>query len=188
MIDLTYALQRVVNALENAGAKYMIVGSTAAAAWGVIRSTRDIDLVAVIPTDTSELLIKELSDEDLYFPIEDARKAASLGGSFNVLHPASGGKVDVFICKPDDPFENMRLERRVQLDVLGITTWVATPEDVILSKLEWRLVSRSDTQWRDCIEIAATQPLDTQHMRFWAGRLGVSEDLEELLAGISESE
>jgi len=123
-----------------------------------------------------------LSDEDLYFPIDEARQAASMGGSFNVLHPDTGGKVDVFICKPDDLFEQMRFERRVRLNILGVTTWVATPEDVILAKLNWRITSRSDTQWRDCIEIAAIQPLDLDHLRFWANHLGVTEDLEDLLA------
>lgn len=182
MINLAFALQRVVNALDHVGARYVIVGSTAAAAWGVVRSTRDIDLVALVSRESVEPLLNELSDEDLYLPLDEARRAGSEGGSFHVLHPATGGKVDVFICKPDDPFEQMRLERRVRLDVLGVTTWVATAEDIILAKLNWRITSRSDTQWRDCIEIAAIQPLDVDHLRFWADHLGVTADLEDLLA------
>ncbi len=181
MIDLTFAFQRVVNALDRVGARYVIVGSAAAAAWGVVRSTRDIDLVAMVSRESVETLLNELSVEDLYLPVDEARRAATEGGSFNVLHPATGGKVDIFICKPDDPFEHMRLGRRVRLPILGVTSWVATPEDVILSKLNWRITSRSDTQWRDCIEIAATQPLDVDHLRFWADHLGVIADLEDLL-------
>ena len=182
MINLAFALQRVVNALDHVGARYVIVGSTAAAAWGVVRSTRDVDLVALVSRESVEPLLNELSDKDLYLPLDEARRAGSEGGSFHVLHPATGGKVDVFICKPDDPFEQMRLERRVRLDVLGVTTWVATAEDIILAKLNWRITSRSDTQWRDCIEIAAIQPLDVDYLRFWADHLGVTADLEDLLA------
>lgn len=187
MIDLTYAFQRVIGALERVGARYIVVGSTAAAAWGVIRSTRDIDLVAVVPQNSVESFLRELSDEDLYFPVADVRKAAAESGSFNVLHPMSGGKVDVFICPPDDPFELVRLERRVQVEILGLTVWVATPEDVILSKLKWRLASRSDTQWRDCIEIAATQPLEIAYMKTWSEHLGVTEDLKDLLFQVGEA-
>ena len=54
------------------------------------------------------------------------------------------------------------------------------PEDVILAKLYWRLESRSEVQWRDCVEIAATQPLELEYMRMWADRLGVADDLEDL--------
>ena len=81
----------------------------------------------------------------------------------------------------DDKFESTLLDRRVQLNILGVSTWVATPEDVVLSKLRWRLESRSETQWRDCIEIPASQTLDIDYMRFWAQQIGITSDLDELL-------
>lgn len=172
----------MVAALDKIGSRYLVVGSTAAGAWGVARSTRDVDIVAMITKDSVEGFLSELNDRDLYVPVERARSASLIGGSFNILHTSTGGKVDVFICAPDDQFEEMRLDRRVRLEILGLETWVATPEDVILSKLKWRLETRSDTQWRDCIEIAAAQKLDISHMRSWSHQLGISTDLEELLA------
>ncbi len=60
--------------------------------------------------------------------------------------------------------------------------WIATAEDVILAKLRWRLESRSEVHWRDCVEIVATQPVDRSYLRGWAERLGVADDLAELLA------
>ena len=89
--------------------------------------------------------------------------------------------MDLFVCSPDDKFESTRLDRRVQLNILGVLTWVATPEDVVLSKLRWRLESRSETQWRDCVEIAASQKLDFNYLRHWASHLGVSADVEDLI-------
>jgi hypothetical protein len=82
----------------------------------------------------------------------------------------------------DDAFSHSRLARVVRADVLGVPTWVATAEDVVLAKLRWRLESRSEVQWRDCVEIAAVHPLDEQYLRRWAGALGVEADLHELLA------
>lgn len=182
MIDLVYAFRLVVLALEDVSARYLVVGSTAAGAWGVARSTRDVDIVAVISSDSVEAFLSALEGNDLYVPAEEARLAAEVGGSFNILHTATGGKVDLFVCSPDNKFESIRLDRRVQLNILGVLTWVATPEDVVLSKLRWRLESRSETQWRDCIEIAAAQNLDTDYMRLWAQQIGITSDLEELLA------
>lgn len=102
-----------------------------------------------------------------------------------MLHPASGGKVDVFVVGSDNDFEMMRLERRRLADVLGEVTWIASPEDVILAKLRWRLESRSEVQWADCVAIAATQSLDLTHMATWAQRIGVEQDLSDLLAEVS---
>ena len=51
----------------------------------------------------------------------------------------------------------------------------------MLAKLRWRLESRSELQWRDCVEIAAINDLDVSYMHRWAAELGVQDDLAELL-------
>ena len=181
LIDLTFAFRRVVQALEKISARYVVVGSTAASAWGVARSTRDIDVVAVITHETVDSFLSALGNNEIYVPVDEAKAAAESGGSFNVLHTTTGGKVDVFVCLPSDAFEASRLDRRVKLNVLGVDTWVATPEDVVLSKLLWRVQTRSEVQWRDCVEVAATQNLDVKYLQIWATQLGISADVEELL-------
>ena len=181
LIDLTFAFRRVVEALEKISARYVVVGSTAASAWGVARSTRDIDVVAVITRETVDTFLRALGNNEIYVPVDEAKAATIKGGSFNVLHTTTGGKVDVFVCQTSDAFESSRLDRRVKLKVLGTDTWVSTPEDVVLSKLLWRVQTRSEVQWRDCVEVAATQKLDVKYLRIWATELGLSADLEELL-------
>jgi hypothetical protein len=181
MIALVAAFRAVTEHLERLDIEYVVVGSTAAASWGVVRATRDVDLVAVISADQGEMLLGSFGS-DLYVPIDQAREALSEHRSFNVLHPASGGKVDVFVAPPSDTFTRSRLGRRIATDVLGVPSWVATAEDVILAKLRWRLDSRSEVQWRDCVEIAAVVELDTEYMWAWAAPLAVEADLKELLA------
>lgn len=182
MIDLSKAFRHVVAGLEESGLQYVVVGSTAAASWGVLRATRDIDVVTVVDVGAADFLTRLLANDDLYVPAEEAAEALRSSGSFNVLHPRSGGKVDVFVRRADDAFTQSRLERRVSAAVLGVPTWVASPEDVVLAKLRWRLESRSEVQWRDCVEIAATQSLDRAYLSQWAVVLGVVDDLDELLA------
>lgn len=181
LIDLTFAFRRVVQALEKISARYVVVGSTAASAWGVARSTRDIDVVAVITRETVDAFLRALGNNEIYVPVDEAKAATINGGSFNVLHTTTGGKVDVFVCQSSDAFESSRLDRRVKLKVLGVETWVSTPEDVVLSKLLWRAQTRSEVQWRDCVEIAASQKLDLDYLRFWATQLGISADVEDLI-------
>ncbi len=185
MIDLSICLRRVIEVLESRSVPYIVVGSTAAAAWGVARMTRDVDVVAVIPSADVEYLVESLGRTEFYIPTEDARVAGLNGGAFNVLHPASGGKVDLFVVLADDEFTASRLQRRIRSNVLGVDTWIASPEDVVLAKLRWRQASRSEVHWRDCVEIAATQSLDVSYLRTWGTRLGIESDLEQLLEGVA---
>jgi hypothetical protein len=182
VIDLVAGFAVVTAALDRAGVPYVVVGSMAAARWGVARTTRDIDLVLVLDPAVADDVLELLDRDDVYVPIAGAREALAYGGSFNVLHTNSGGKVDVFAVSPDDAFERSRLERRVPTDVLGLASWVATAEDVVLAKLRWRLESRSEVQWRDCVEIAAVHQLDQPYLWKWAPVLDVVEDLAELLS------
>lgn len=45
----------------------------------------------------------------------------------------------------------------------------------------------SDVQWRDCVEIAATNSLDVAYLEMWADRLGVAADLADLLAQFDDT-
>ena len=182
MIDLARILRTVVAALEQSRIDYVVVGSAAAAAWGVVRSTRDIDVVVMVDGGRFETVLEALRTTDLYVPVDRAREAAASGGSFNVLDTAVGGKVDVFVTGPADAFTTSRLERRVRADVFDVPCWVASPEDVVLAKLRWRLDSRSEVQWRDCVEVASVNDLDVPYLRHWSRDLGVTDDLEDLLA------
>ena len=181
MIDLAACFVVVTRALDEAGVRYVVVGSMAAARWGVARTTRDIDLVLVLNSDLADAVLTALDRDGIYLPRDEAAAALEHGGSFNVLHAASGGKVDVFVVGAGDEFERARLDRRVRADVIGVVSWVATAEDVILAKLRWRLESRSEMQWRDCVEIAAVNDLDREYLWRWAPQLGVVDDLADLL-------
>lgn len=181
MNDLAPILQRIVRAFEQAEIPYSIVGSVAASNWGVIRATRDIDVIAFVTQESVEELLTHLVNDDLYVPVDEVRLSVVANGSFNILHPASGGKVDVFVRSKENNFDAARLNRRVRARLLDFDTWVCTAEDIILAKLLWRRESRSERQWQDCAELASFNKLDIAHMREWANRLGVTEDLEDLL-------
>ena len=60
---------------------------------------------------------------------------------------------------------------------------MTTPDDAILSKLEWQSKSPSDSQRRDVVQmmIANLDSLDRQYLERWATELGVRSLLNELL-------
>ncbi len=181
MIDLVAGLGIITSELDRGGVRYVIVGSMATARWGVPRTTLDIELVLILDPLGIDGVLAAMDRDDVYVPIDAARNALAHGGSFDVVHTTSGAKIDVFVAPPDDEFERSRLDRRVHADVFGHAAWIATAEDVILSKLRGRIESGSETQWRDCVEIAAVEELDRHYLWSWAPELGVVDDLAELL-------
>lgn len=188
MNDLGAVLRDVAIELEFARVPHVVVGSVASSAWGAVRSTRDIDVATIVPIATIDELIRRLRARGLYVPDETARAAARDFGSFNVIRTETGAKIDLFLVSHEDPFEASRFERRIRSDVLGVSTWIATAEDVVLAKLRWRRESRSEMQWRDCIEIGAATPLDHAYLRLWAPSLEVVDDLEALIAEVTAAQ
>ena len=66
---------------------------------------------------------------------------------------------------------------------MGVRVMVVSPEDAVLSKLEWAAEGESERQFRDALGVAAMRgtDLDTAYLRKWAPALGVGELLERLL-------
>lgn len=82
----------------------------------------------------------------------------------------------------------MEFDRRRLAEALGSRLVVVSPEDSILSKLEWAKEGGSARQRRDALGVAIVQRdvLDRDYLRRWAAELGVSASLEEVLAAADE--
>lgn len=158
----------------------MVTGSVAATHHGEPRLTQDIDIV-VDPSPTGLESFLEMLDRERFY-VDDARRALRDRSQFNVLDLSTGWKVDLIVAK-DRPFSRVELARRTPIDILGVRTSVASPEDVILSKLEWSKESGSEVQLRDVETLVRIQGdrLDRSHLRRWARELGVERRLEEIM-------
>jgi hypothetical protein len=67
--------------------------------------------------------------------------------------------------------------------MMGYDFLIVSPEDVILTKLEWAKNTRSDQQFRDALGVAVVQwdRLDQGYLQKWAKELQVERSLRELL-------
>jgi len=176
----------VTDTLEELGVRYAVGGSLSSSLHGVMRSTLDVDIVADVRLEHIQSLLHVLSPE-FYLDNEMMREAIEHHGSFNLIHYETAFKVDVFIPKPR-PFDQMQLERRAPATVTTDperSLYVTSPEDVILSKLEWYRMGGevSDRQWRDVLGVLKTTAggIDLDYVRHWAEELRVSDLLERAL-------
>jgi hypothetical protein len=176
----------VTGVLEGLGVTYVIAGSLASAVHGVVRATMDADIVADLRPEHVEPLVQALSDA-FYVDPEMMRDAIRQQGSFNVIHLDTAFKVDVFVPKAR-AFDRSELARR-QSYVLSEAplsrAYIATPEDIVLAKLEWYDAGGriSDRQWRDILGVLKVQGLRLDHayLRHMAAGLGVDGLLGQAL-------
>jgi len=71
---------------------------------------------------------------------------------------------------------------------MGQMLWVGSPEDTILSKLEWMKGRESDVQYSDTLGVAVAQweGLDLEYLERWARELGIESMLSRLLKDAEE--
>src|SRR5438093_1579169 len=90
-------MRYVVETLEDVEIPYMIGGSQAAVYYGEPRFTRDVDVVAGLGPAQIPALLARFPAPDFSVSDEAAREAVETRGQFNIIHPASGLKIDVFV-------------------------------------------------------------------------------------------
>lgn len=175
-------LARLVTKLESAGIPHMISGSLGSSLHGEPRATNDIDLI-IDPTAAQLNLFARSLGEGYYVSPEAAQEAFRNLSMFNVIDYETGWKADLIIRK-DRPFSLEEFRRRRPADILGVQVSVISPEDAILSKLEWSKQGESERQFRDALGIAAVQwgSLDKEYLYRWARELNLEDILETLLS------
>ncbi|OGI46577.1 MAG: hypothetical protein A2637_05395 [Candidatus Muproteobacteria bacterium RIFCSPHIGHO2_01_FULL_65_16] len=175
MLTELEVLRDVGERLEKGGIEYMLTGSVAMNYYAEPRMTRDIDLVVALdPTDAPRL--RALFEPDYYVP-PDLEQAIRSRGMFNLVHIESVVKVDIIVRK-DDAYRRVEFGRRRSVELPDFHAWIASKEDLILSKLIWAKDSASELQLRDVRNLLASGA-DDEYLREWAARLGVAELLEK---------
>ncbi|MGE5344093.1 MAG: hypothetical protein ACM3SY_21715 [Candidatus Omnitrophota bacterium] len=185
--ELFPALGPVVAVFDKIGILYYIGGSISSSIHGIPRSTMDIDIIADIKPEHIEALYLAL-EPDYYIDKDMIREAIKNHSSFNIIHFNSMMKIDIFILKKRE-FDKEAF-RRKKLDAQDIKGdrfeyFISSPEDIILSKLEWFKMGGevSERQWRDIIGVLKVQGnnLDMEYLEKWIGRLNLTDLWNKLL-------
>jgi hypothetical protein len=183
-MDPSELLRLVTGIVERLGFRYLVTGSTATIFFGEPRFTNDIDIVLDLPASRIAELCAAFPAEDFYLSEESVRRAVARGGQFNLIHPKSGLKID-FIVATDTPFNRSRFARSRRLTPgPDFQATFASPEDVILKKMEYFREGHSDKHLRDIAGIfkISGDQLDRAYLEDWISRLGLEEVWSEVLS------
>ena len=165
--------------LEGAGIPYMVTGSMAANFYAVPRMTRDIDLVVEL-SERDVDRVTQLFQQEHYIDRDMVQRAVRDHAMFNMIHNALVVKVDCVVRK-DTEYRREEFARRRALSISDQEVFIVSPEDLILSKLDWAKESRSQMQLDDVRNLlGSVQGLDTVYLNRWADQLGLTTLYQEV--------
>lgn len=163
---------------------YLITGGMAVSVWGRPRFTADIDIVVEIKPSDIKGLVKALKGLGRagYIDEDTAGEIVRKGGEFNFIDGITGIKVDFWVSSNGD-FDLSRFKRRSAKKILGQKIYFTSPEDLILSKLKWFKESGSNRHLEDAESVLkiSGDDLDMGYLREWAKKLGVMNELGNLI-------
>ena len=188
-MSIPEVFRKITTALDQAGIGYMLTGSFASAHYGAPRSTQDIDLVIEATPEQLRVFVEALSGNEYYAELDAALEAHKRQSMFNVIDLATGWKIDLIIRK-SRAFSQEEFRRRQRVSLHDVPLFLASAEDVVISKLEWAKLAQSRRQIEDAAAIlrARWAALDHSYLKKWIDEFDLQKEWDDArrVAGISD--
>jgi len=163
-------------ALRAARIDHVFVGALAVGAFGVPRTTSDVDVIVDCRAEQAGRLAEELRRRGFRASPDDLRDALSEGSHCTIEDPLSGFRID--LAPASRPAARDSIRHRIRVRWRGLTLPIAGPEHTIVMKL----VYGSEQDFEDALGIYVRQgtQLNLRRLREFAARQGVLGALREL--------
>jgi hypothetical protein len=153
MTEIRFAPERIVAALNGGGVAYVIVGGIAVAAHGVVRATRDLDLVPEPSADNLQRLADTLGALGAEHPIDGRLTGAALAQPISFKLRTRHGEVQILNRMPAVPSYAQLRAAAIPVDVGDGT--VAT----VCSLADLRDMKLASGRPRDLVDVAELDEL-----------------------------
>lgn len=180
MLDLYI---RVVKALDEIGAPYMIVGAFGGTIYGITRATHDIDIIVDLRPTDYETLSQKFPLPRYYADPEMIKNSVEMGIMFNIIDSSEGIKADLVPLKREPDYQ-IAFDRRIRETFTDendepFEAWVAQPTDIIIGKLQAWNEGRSNKHPDDifailffCLRGFSNYQVDIEEVAEHAARIG----------------
>lgn len=146
----------IVRALDELNAPYMIVGAFAGLAFGITRTTFDIDIIVDLRDEDCDRLSEKFPLPRFYADPLMMKDSIQMGIMFNLIDTQDGVKADL-VPLSREPEYRLAFERRIRRwfsdGETEFEAWCARPEDIIIGKLQAWNEGRSFKHPADIFEI-----------------------------------
>ncbi len=157
MIEL---IDTFIRPLNEHGIRYFITGSVASMVYGEPRLTNDVDVVLEITSGEIPKLVDAFPEADFYLPPVEVIETELLRGSrghFNIISQSTMLKADIYLVGAD-PLQKWGMKEARFLDIDGQQVSFASPEYVIIRKLEFYREGNSSKHLRDIASMLIESP------------------------------
>jgi len=181
-MDFQELVVSIAKILDRLGIPYAITGGYALAYMGRLRTTFDIDTIIELPYAKIDAFVNALREVSGISYVEKNMviRAVERHSEFNFIHADSGIKVDFWVLNTD-LYARTKLERQQARDIEGYPVHFVSPEDLILSKLQWHKAGGSEQQLRDVQSIVLMQEkLDWRYLEKWSKQHSTVRILHEV--------
>ncbi len=180
-MEIEDLLVKISKILDEIKIPYAITGGMAVSVWGRPRYTADIDIIIKLILKDIDLFVNKLIkiDKDVYVSKDAIKEALINKSEFNFVDPNSGLKVDFWIV--DDSSDKQEIERGIKKIIDGQKINFVSPEDLILSKLVWYVLSQSTRQLEDIKSVLNISSVNLDYIKKSAQKQGTIEILNKIL-------
>ena len=172
-------LKTVIESLPEPAPSYCLIGALAVSAWGPVRSTRDVDLLVLSDEPARSKFIESLIAKGFARDSEWIEQNPLAKDVVLRLFHRSHPDLPLDLLFAGDAHSQSALARRRGLNVLGISLFVCSPEDLVILKVR----AGRPHDFEDALGIVKNPELklDLAYLESWSKRLGLSEELQYIL-------
>jgi ribosomal protein S8 len=173
-------IKKVLEVLERAKVKYVIVGGVAAILYGRPRTTVDLDVLVLVKE--IEKFCELLKKEGFEVEKEEFEKSLKDKTHITIFHKKSPFRIDLKGLYSS--LDEASLKRRRRVKIFGKKAWIESPEDLIIAKL----VYGSEQDLEDVKAVLLRQKrLELKYLMKRAEEEKVSKRLKKILSGSGEN-
>lgn len=174
------AVAILLDALNECGVDYMVVGSFSSNRYGVPRATKDADFVLNVRQEDRERLFERLPES---FKIDPQVSFEMITGTWRQIINVPGipFMIELFELSAD-LHDQERFRRRRMMTLVGRKAWLPSPEDVVIQKLRWCVGGKRTKDFEDAVAVLGVQgeeALDWEYIVKWCKEHGTLAVLEE---------
>ena len=162
--------------LRSNGVEHVFVGGVTVLAFGMPRTTSDVDVIATISARKIPKIVAGFQRSGFFASAQDLHDALIEGGHVTIQDTRSTYRIDLVPASTAAHRETLKTKRRVAWR--GRRLPMAAPEHTIVMKLRWG--SEQDLEDALGLYLRQKQTLDIRTMRAFARRQGVSRELKDL--------
>jgi predicted nucleotidyltransferase len=171
--------RRIATLFERAAVPYMLIGSFAGSVYGMHRGSPDIDFIIAADEQSIRNLLELLPEYDFSSNVETGLQSTSRS-MFTLIDNRTGMKID-FIFQKRASLSHEQFQRRKCALVGGVKFYIAAPEDVVLSTMQWAKIGTLHRQIEDVEGILKVQndQLDLSYIEKWVAEFGLLSQWNE---------